>query len=489
VTAAFGKERGQAGEAQERLEALERRLQRAWEEAADTALGGYVRAEPALEAMGAAVENLHVAAQEVGATARMVRAERQRYEELFQLAPGGYVVTDTNGVIVEANAEAAAMLTGVGSPIGNALSELAAGTDRQTLQRLVEEAKRVAPDTTLGAAVDLQPTRARPPIHVQAHCRAALDPDGAVIGFRWMLHDLTDRVRTERLRRQLEQRDAERLRELNRRWEAVESAKSQFLQLASHELRSPVTVIGGYLSMLADGTLGPLSEQVSGVVELLTAKVKELNALVTEMLEAARLDEVAGLVAAVEIDVGEVVRQVIDDWRPLLPEGHRFILDWPDERLMVTADFARVRTIVANLVHNAIKFSPEGGEIICRVYRDGPVAAVEIADSGIGLSDQDLAVLFTRFGRIVNPRTSGIGGTGLGLYVSRELARAQGGDISAVQRADGGSVFRFTVPVVEVAAPGEQSPAVTLLRPPELSAEPGASCLEPDVRTEGASRK
>jgi len=471
VDRGFGEVPQDTVSAQERLEALERRLQRAWEQAADTALAGYVRAEPALEAMGSAVENLHVAAEEVGAAARLVRAQRQRYEELFQLAPGGYVVTDTDDVIAEANEEASLMLTRGASPLGRVFAELTTGAHRQTLRQLVEEARRVAPETTLGAPIELRPAPGQPTLHVQAHCRAALGPDGELIGYRWMLHDLTERMQTEQLRREIADRDAEHLRELSRNWEAVESAKSQFLQLASHELRSPLTVIGGYLSMLNDGTLGPLPETVLNVVELLVAKTREMNALVNEMLEAARLDEVGRSVVAVEMDLVEVVRQVIDDWRPLLPARHRVVLELPDERLMVSADFARVRTIVANLVHNAIKFSPDGGDIVCRVYRYGTNAAVEVADSGIGLSEEDLAVLFTRFGRVVNSRSSNIGGTGLGLYVSRELARAQGGDITAASRESGGSVFSLTVPLAEVLATTAQ-PLLVTVRRSALSSEP-----------------
>jgi signal transduction histidine kinase len=106
-----------------------------------------------------------------------------------------------------------------------------------------------------------------------------------------------------------------------------------------------------------------------------------------------------------------------------------------------------VETILGNVLDNAVKYSPAGGEVLCEVERSQEAASVSVSDRGIGISRRDMRRLFTRFGRVVNPETSDIGGTGLGLYLSREMARRLGGDLTAAPRAGGGSTFTLTLPI------------------------------------------
>jgi signal transduction histidine kinase len=113
----------------------------------------------------------------------------------------------------------------------------------------------------------------------------------------------------------------------------------------------------------------------------------------------------------------------------------------------VRADLARLDTIVSNLLDNAIKYSPRGGEIGCEVSRKKGFAYVTVTDSGLGIAHEDMGILFTRFGRIVTAENSSIAGTGLGLYLSRELARMHGGDITATSEPAAGSSFSLVLPL------------------------------------------
>jgi signal transduction histidine kinase len=117
----------------------------------------------------------------------------------------------------------------------------------------------------------------------------------------------------------------------------------------------------------------------------------------------------------------------------------------------VAVDLERIQTILTNLLDNAIKYSPEGGEVRIVVGGDGDSAEVAVVDHGVGIADHDLPTLFTRFGRVMNPVVAHVPGTGLGLYLSRELARLHGGDIVASAVPGKGSTFTLRLPRSHVA--------------------------------------
>jgi two-component system sensor histidine kinase BaeS len=117
--------------------------------------------------------------------------------------------------------------------------------------------------------------------------------------------------------------------------------------------------------------------------------------------------------------------------------------------VVVNADEARLETAVKNLLDNALKYSPNGGEVECSVAVEGARAVVSVRDQGLGIAADDMSRLFTRFGRIVTAENSHIPGTGLGLYLARELVRMQGGDITATSASGEGSVFTLWLPLPE----------------------------------------
>lgn len=435
---------------QTRLEEMKRRLDDVWARASDTAAPGLTRARPALETMGTAVEDLHLAAQEVAATARRVQTERLRYEHLFQLAPNGYLVTDQAAVIEEANQAAGVLLArDPGSVVGETLHDLLAPEQRERVTE-IEDAARADPRGVV-VADDVMVTVAGGEMPVSVRCRAICDVEDRVVGYGWILDDLGGRFEAERRARESQEADIAHFRDLAQHWERLESAKSHFLSLASHELRTPVTVLGGYLSMLDAGTFGQLPQPVESVIALLVAKTRELNDLVNDMLETARLDDDRVGLRTQVVDIAEVVGHVVDDWRPLKRPEQRLRLVRPDEAVTVSGDPARLRTIVTNLVGNAIKYSPDGGDIVCSVGRNGGEVVVSVADSGVGVAPESLSLLFTRFGRVVTPATSRVPGTGLGLYIARELARMHGGDITVQSTVGEGSVFTVSLPLLAAA--------------------------------------
>jgi signal transduction histidine kinase len=235
------------------------------------------------------------------------------------------------------------------------------------------------------------------------------------------------------------------------RMAALESGKTQFLNLASHELRGPVTVLRGYLSMLESGMLGQLNERGRKAAVVMASKVTEMNELIEEMMDAARLEDGALSMRLVECDLRDVARSAADGAAPLLDGGHRIELDLPDRRVRVKVDEERTRTIISNLLSNAIKYSPAGGTVTCQVRARPGTAKVAIIDEGLGIAPEHMSVLFNRFGRVITPETEHLKGTGLGLFLGRQLARLQGGDITVVSTPGEGSTFTLHLPAVAAA--------------------------------------
>lgn len=246
------------------------------------------------------------------------------------------------------------------------------------------------------------------------------------------------------------------------RMAAIESNKTQFLNLASHELRGPVTVIRGYVSMLEGGLLGHLNDRGRKAAAMMSAKASEMNELIDEMVEAARLEDGGLTLKLVESDLRDIARSATFSVAPLVDSRHQVDLDLPERRVRVKVDPDRTKTIIANLLSNAIKYSPNGGPITCHVRARAGIARVAVSDHGLGIASENLHMLFTRFGRVITPETEHLKGTGLGLFLGRQLARLQGGDITVISVPGKGSTFTLHLPsasAAEASANGATSSA------------------------------
>lgn len=236
---------------------------------------------------------------------------------------------------------------------------------------------------------------------------------------------------------------------------AIERNKTQFLNLASHELRGPMTVVRGYVSMLEDGLLGTLNERGRKAVPMISAKVVEMNGLIEQMIEAARLEDGALTLGPEQADLTNIVEAAVDSLRPLIDESREILVKYPERPVHVRVDVERIRTIVVNLISNAVKYSPDGGPVNVELSGRGGIARVSVTDTGVGIAKENLPILFTRFGRVSTPQTDHLPGTGLGLYLGRQLARLHGGEITVDSAAGRGSTFTLHLPL---AAPTASDP-------------------------------
>jgi signal transduction histidine kinase len=231
-----------------------------------------------------------------------------------------------------------------------------------------------------------------------------------------------------------------------RRMAELEKVKADFLKVASHELRGPLAVVKGYFSMLSDGTLSPEAQSTGRIFEVIDAKLFEVSELVEQMLETARLEDSRLHLRLQVVELDEVVAEAVERVRPLAGATHRLVVGEVPSSVRVLADRHRLLTILANLLDNAVKYSPDGGAVEIDVAGDRDSVSLSVRDHGLGIDADDLSRLFTRFGRIVTPENSHIPGTGLGLYLARELARLHGGDITVRSGKGAGSVFTLTLP-------------------------------------------
>jgi signal transduction histidine kinase len=231
---------------------------------------------------------------------------------------------------------------------------------------------------------------------------------------------------------------------LSSRIAALEKAKTEFLNIASHELRGPMTVIKGYLTMLEAGSLGELSTKAHSVLPLLISKSDEVNWMIEQMIEASRLEEGRLALKKQRGDIVQLTDLAIAGVRMLLA-GHELRIDEPGQPIEADVDPDRFQIVVRNLLSNAAKYSPAGTDITVKVERSGDKATVAVTDQGVGISPTDQQNLFTRFGRIETMQH--VAGTGLGLWLSREIARMHEGDLTVESAVGRGSTFLLALPL------------------------------------------
>ena len=229
--------------------------------------------------------------------------------------------------------------------------------------------------------------------------------------------------------------------------QAVTRAQSDFLNMAAHDVRTPLSVIAGYVSMMEDGTLGDPPRQWVAPLETLRSKSAELDALISELLVASRLE--AGTMPFQDgvLDVREAAFAAIERIQPRASLLHaRLDHRFPAQPVLAVGDPEQVGRILDNLLNNALSYSRERPRVGVAVH-GGRDMRIEVRDNGHGVPPEERERIFERFYRIEDPSVRHVPGTGLGLYISRQLATRMGGlltlDRTAVAR---GSTFTLRLP-------------------------------------------
>ncbi len=244
----------------------------------------------------------------------------------------------------------------------------------------------------------------------------------------WTVHDMSERARLER-------------------------AKSEFVAMASHELRSPLTSIKGFVELL-DRSSENMSERQREFVDIIHRSTDRLVELVNDLLDVARIEADRVEIERRPIDVGEAVREVVELMGPRLQEKHQHLGTYLAPTLpLAFADSGRVRQIVANLLTNAHLYTAEGGRIHIGVEPERAWIQIIVADSGVGMTKEESERVFERFYRAADGARS-VTGTGLGLSIVKSLVELHDGQITVESEPGRGTTFRVLLPV---AIPGPES--------------------------------
>ncbi|HEY9786472.1 MAG TPA: ATP-binding protein [Candidatus Obscuribacterales bacterium] len=275
-------------------------------------------------------------------------------------------------------------------------------------------------------------------------------------GFFLLVHRMySGMIYQKRIEEDLAQR-ADELGELNEKLRASERIKSEFVATVSHELRTPLTLILSPLESLLAGESGPISAQQETHLKTMHNNTVRLLQLITGLLDFSRAEAGRLEVKREPTDVSTLTRSVLSDFEPAITQKRlSLVADLPDIQQVVEIDRYLYERILFNLMSNAVKFTPDGGEIKVSLNSDQDKIILSVADTGIGIPESDLNLIFQKFRQAEAPSTRRFEGTGLGLALVMEFTNLLGGTVSAKSTPGSGSTF-----TVEIFAPLSSSAPV-----------------------------
>jgi signal transduction histidine kinase len=283
---------------------------------------------------------------------------------------------------------------------------------------------------------------------VNAEARLVRDADGEPLFLQGVGFDVTDQHRAQEIREELIREQAERAEQDRQR-----EKKDQFLAAAAHDLKTPITAIKGLVQILErrmSRESDPVPEYVRSALPQVRKAADNVTKLVNQLLDVSRMDAGNPLSLNREVvDLVQLVSQVIDDHRSI-SDIHRLVFRSQCTAVMANIDAPRIERVVSNLLTNAIKYSPKGGQVTVRLNREDvggcPEATIEVQDQGVGIPTADLPRIFERFHRGSNVQAH-LSGTGIGLAYVQQVVSDHGGTIAVQSRESEGSRFTIHLPL------------------------------------------
>ena len=230
----------------------------------------------------------------------------------------------------------------------------------------------------------------------------------------------------------------------------IDQMKSDFISLVSHELRTPLTSIIGFVSFILDGKAGTINDRQRNSLARVQRQSKRLAALINDLLDISRIESGRIQMDQASISLLEIVTQRIEEIRPQADEKSiQLDLTAPESAPNIFGDEARIGQVFTNLIGNAIKFTPNNGEVHVKVEADGNLLHVEVIDTGPGIPPEERQKIFDKFYQLSDISTRQQGGSGLGLSISKSIVEAHGGKLWIDDGNQGkGSNFQFVLPLV-----------------------------------------
>ena len=264
------------------------------------------------------------------------------------------------------------------------------------------------------------------------------DAHGQLIGASTIARDITERKLAEEERRQLLEREQAAHAEAQ---DAVR-LRDQFLSIASHELKTPLTSLLGNAQILQRRVQreGGFAERNMRALNVIANQASRLNQMINTLLDISRIQTGQLTIERAPVDLCALVRRVVAEVQPALIQ-HTVEYQTAEEELIIAGDELRLEQVLQNFIQNAIKYSPDGGPVRVVMERRGRRACVSVIDRGIGIPESALPNLFQRFYRAANVEERHISGMGIGLYVVKEIVTLHGGDVEVESIEGNGSTF------------------------------------------------
>jgi signal transduction histidine kinase len=223
-------------------------------------------------------------------------------------------------------------------------------------------------------------------------------------------------------------------------------AQMAFLAGVAHDLRNPLSPLRMSTVLLAEAVRFDPNGNASGLLRVIARQVEQLDRMIGDLLDVSRIEAGRLELRTENVDVRQVSADVVELFRPVTPQ-HQLRLCCPDGPVWITCDPLRVQQVLANLVSNGIKYSPDGGVLTVTAERDGAHAAISVRDSGPGIPADDQRRLFEPFRRTARAAESQVPGVGLGLFISRRIAEAHGGTLVVHSTQGQGATFTVRLPI------------------------------------------
>lgn len=237
--------------------------------------------------------------------------------------------------------------------------------------------------------------------------------------------------------------------------ERVNEAKSQFLAMVSHELRTPLTAISAYTDILVRNSTGNLTEKQVTQLGVVRRNSTHLSKLITDLLDISQIESSAFSLAKANFDLGEMVLDLVESLGPLVSDKEQKLTTDVAEGVELVADRQKITQVIANLIENAVKYSPVGAEINIQSGLSDGEAEIVVSDNGNGISKEDQERIFETFFRSRTEENWEVPGTGLGLALVKRIVAMHGGTVSLESEPGVGSTFTILLPILKVEASGD----------------------------------
>lgn len=226
----------------------------------------------------------------------------------------------------------------------------------------------------------------------------------------------------------------------------IDRMKSEFIALASHQLRTPLAAIKTYAHMLSGGYVGEPTKKQKEFINIILASTDRMNELIDTLLDITRIEAGEVTPELKRVDLNVLLQELFVEFAPIA-KRHNISITEHTVPMTITTDPLLLKEVFANLISNALKYTPEGGEVNIFLQKDKKECVFKVSDNGVGIPAESQSLIFTKFFRASNIASAGAGGTGLGLYMAREITKILGGKIWFTSKENEGSVFYVSLAI------------------------------------------